>query len=264
MAARGTDRKIILSGNIMEVFHYEKTLFYGFTRPERIDAPMIEKTEDMKKEILQRSLSQTKRKLIRVINSNARQWVNSKGRSYDPKFVTLTFKENVTELTEANREYTNFLKNFNYHLTKSRNNYLKYICVPEFQKRGAVHFHSIFFNLPWFKNDALAKIWANGFINIREVSHIPNVGMYMTKYMTKDALDERLQSRKRFFSSRNLYRPIMIRDKFKVQKIVRIIRRMPIQYKTIYESDYQGKTDLRVYDFSKFLELKSAVLKSIR
>lgn len=51
-------------------------------------------------------------------------------------FITLTFGDNLTDLTKANRH-------FNSYITQIRKKFkdLKYIGVPEFQERGAVHYH---------------------------------------------------------------------------------------------------------------------------
>jgi hypothetical protein len=53
----------------------------------------------------------------------------------------------------------------NYHIGHA----LKYVSVVEFQKRGAVHYHAVFFNLPFIVNDELAAIWSHGFIKINAI-----------------------------------------------------------------------------------------------
>lgn len=262
MGTHLTNRKIILSGDILERFQYALPVAYNFIRkPSQGGSSLVRESPEA---VLARSLSQTKHKLVRTINSNARQWLDQSQNPFEPKFTTLTFAENVADLNTANHEFTNFLKNFNYYLTRSRVNHLRYVCVPEFQKRRAVHFHSVFFNLPWFQNETLREIWSHGFVNIRGVSHVPNVGMYMTKYMTKDAIDNRLIGRKRYFSSRNLNRPILIRDPYRVDVVTKIIRGVPTTYENTYESKHQGETELRVYDLAKFPEAKRLVIEFLR
>jgi uncharacterized short protein YbdD (DUF466 family) len=93
---------------------------------------------------------------------------------------------------------------------------VKYVSVPEFQKRGAVHYHAVFFNLPLinlrdeFQTGDFASNWEHGFIKAKKIAGVPNVGNYMTKYMTKDATDRRLVGRKKYFATRGLIQPIII------------------------------------------------------
>ncbi len=256
---RLTKQKIILSGDILEAYLYEKDLMYGFRGKSGTSALVKKKTEDEKKEIMRRSLSQTKNRLIRIINANAHQWFDGYDRPFSPKFLTFTFAENLTDLTEANRLYTNFLKNFNYRMEGTRKSHFKYVCVPEFQKRGAVHFHAIVFNLLWIDKDLLAEIWDHGFIKIKQVSQVPNLGAYMTKYMTKDALDERLHGRKRYFASRNLNRPLEVLDEPRIGKILQLVSTLP-KWEKEYKSKYQGQTKRSVVDLSEFPEVKEAVI----
>lgn len=51
-------------------------------------------------------------------------------------FITLTFAENITDLDQANNK-------FHIYTTQIRKRYpaFRYIGVPEFQKRGAIHYH---------------------------------------------------------------------------------------------------------------------------
>lgn len=52
------------------------------------------------------------------------------------RMLTLTFRENLTDLDEAWRVFKYFAK-----LMRGHFNHFAYVAVPEYQKRGAVHFH---------------------------------------------------------------------------------------------------------------------------
>ena len=116
----------------------------------------------------------------------------------------------------ANPIFTNYIKRLNYQTFGSKESVAKYVVVPEFQKRGAVHYHAVYFNLPpinsrkEYRTGEFAKLWGQGFVKSKKIAHIPNVGIYMTKYMTKDASDRRLVGRKKYFSSRGLRKPEVI------------------------------------------------------
>ena len=51
-------------------------------------------------------------------------------------FITLTFEENLKDIDVANQKFKSWRTKI-----KSIFKDFKYICVPEFQKRGAVHYH---------------------------------------------------------------------------------------------------------------------------
>lgn len=68
------------------------------------------------------------------------------------KFVTLTFSENVESIDYANDEFRKFIQRLNYRLYSTKKASLKYLATWEKQKRGSIHYHVIFFNLPFIKN----------------------------------------------------------------------------------------------------------------
>lgn len=256
-----TTRKVVLSGSILELYEYEIPLDYNFERIESDTRQIKTKTEDEKLAILQRSLSRTRKHLTRLINANSREWYDVNDKPFEPKFLTLTFKENITDLTEANKHYTYFLKRFNYQLTRTKGSHFRYVVVPEFQKRGAVHFHAVFFNLGWFDQKDLADIWEHGYIKLKKVENVRNVGMYMTKYLSKDALDERLHGRKRYFASRNLYKPSLIRSQLITDRIFGLAALLPVEYQTEFKSDYQGVTNYRIINLADNPVLREYVLQ---
>lgn len=92
--------------------------------------------------------------------------------NFDDKtsFMTITFKENVTNIEYANAEFKKFIKRLNYKLFKTKKAELKYIAVWELQKRGAIHYHIIFFSLPYIAHTELRKLWTLGSINIKKIN----------------------------------------------------------------------------------------------
>jgi hypothetical protein len=151
----------------------------------------------------------------------------------EPQFITFTFKENEQDVTNANIIFTNYIKRLNYHYFGTKDSVAKYVVVPEFQERGAVHYHAIFFNLPLvnkrkeFESGEFAELWGQGFIKIKLMQNIPNVGLYMTKYMTKDATDRRLIGRKKYFSSRHLIKPVVISHEHIAGQIMEFLTPLP-------------------------------------
>lgn len=124
------------------------------------------------------------------------------------KFVTLTFRENVTDVSRANGEFRRFVKRLNYFLYKTKTGRLKYLAVWERQKRGAVHYHMVVFDCPYIKAADLRRVWGHGFVKVRRVrvDARDNVGRYISKYFSKDVAEGGYKQKK-FFRSQNLSLP---------------------------------------------------------
>ena len=124
-------------------------------------------------------------------------------------------RENIADL-----KITNPL--FNDYINKMRKVYpnFNYICVPEFQERGAVHYHTLN-SLPFIPAKKIADLWSNGFITVKRVNRIKNLARYMTKYLTKDLFDGRLYRQKKFFCSVGIKQPVVVYDDLAVSMISR-------------------------------------------
>lgn len=204
-------KKIIISGHVVEVYEYLQPILEGYTDTKKTTKGRKKSVNKNDDEIEQNNyrdqvLNRAKRNLRRLINCN--------GDSMS-KFVTLTFKENVTDLDIANREFKKFIQRLNRFTKLERG--VQYACVIEFMKNGRVHYHVIFFNLPYIKNADLRKIWGQGWVRINRVDNVDNLGSYVVKYMNKDADDERLKGRKSYLTSKGLYKPKEIKEDERVQ-----------------------------------------------
>lgn len=206
--------KGILSGSVFEAYRMDKL------------------PEDLKDDLLDsraKSLRRARTRLRRVINSNAGQWWDpQKERFYMPLFVTLTFKDNVTSIPAANYLFNRFIQRVNRKLLNSKKAVLKYSRVIEFQKRGAVHYHMLFYNVPFIVDlhKKLESLWGHGFVfnNSVKLDSVKNTGAYVVKYMSKAHDDPRLEGKKLYASSQGLIQPILIRDD---GKLIDMIEAMP-------------------------------------
>lgn len=256
-----TNSKTIITGNIVETFKYEKELWYG-NLPQSITRSNGTKRKNGKR--TKQSLQRAKGSLKRLINANAWNWFDENGKVFIPIFFTLTFAENMTDIKKANYEFTKFIQRFNYKVYKK--SYLKYTTVIEFQLRGAVHYHFVFYNLPFvtdLKNE-LEKSWGNGFTNFRKIDKIKNVGVYMSKYMSKNVANEKLYGKKCYFSSRGLKKPKVINDNETADFLLRLLSEGVTCYKKEYVSDYAGKTIYHSFDLTNREDLKRTVLAFIK
>lgn len=256
---RTSNYRVIISGKTVEVYVFSHPIGYDLDRKQnpgehhkRTDNPKIHAS----------AIARTRGNVVRLINSNCFQWFDQEGRPFPPQFISFTFKDNVTDLDYANAEYTNFMKRLNYHFFDSKTAVAKYLTVVEFQKRGAVHFHSVFFNIPVMKvaierkTRELAELWTHGFVDIKPI-HSTRVGSYIAKYMTKD-IDKRLIGRRRYFCSKGLHKPITITHEYEAFPM---IKRLGIREKPVFNSNYRstitGVTTYLVY------ELEEAKLRNL-
>lgn len=225
--------RLIQSGGYVEHFQYEYPPWPRGIRTNFTQRKKVELTIDQS---LERRLDNTfraKRNFFRLIRANLNP--NEK-----PVFITLT-TVNEKSLPNAYKYLTEFI----IRLRKIYGNIFKYIAVPEYQKRGVVHFHCLFFGLPvidvfhevpWsvrsrqrpkilekfltFCNEhklesttarGYRKIqhqWARGFLDCLPTDGSPKLATYMAKYMSKAMSDRRLYQSKSYVCSRNFLRPV--------------------------------------------------------
>lgn len=222
-------KKAVLSGNVIEIYSYEKDVLYGYKDTKKKSSPGRSSvaTEEDKTINREKVLSRARKDLRRIINSNIEKY---------SKFLTLTFKDNVQDLDTANYEFKKFIQRLNYHYKIK----IKYSVVIEFQKRGAIHYHAILYNLlDKLDISKLSNLWINGFIKINSIKDVDNVGAYVCKYMTKTD-DNRLLGRKMYFNSRNLNKPIEIKESEIVSALVGSLQNQTPKYENKFSNDYNS------------------------
>lgn len=233
------DKKIIISGNVVEVYSYSKKQIQREVRePQMVDKSSSGNSGDDYK---QKNGYRRKRLLRRLINTNADELT---------KFFTLTFADNVENLDFAYYELEKFKKRLKYYLSKNNiKNKFKYVVVVEFQERGAVHFHMLC-NLPYIKSKTLQQMWENGFIKINKIDDVDNVGSYVVKYMGKNFEDERLEGRKRYNRSRNLKEPEEVLDKKRVAEILSQLPDQNIVFEKTFENEHVGNVHYQQFNMN--------------
>jgi hypothetical protein len=239
----GTCHKVIISRHIIEVYEYDRVLFYD----EKKDKPVKdEKREDRTEEKIIYSKHRTRQNVRRLILNN-----------FDnrDKFITLTFAENVTDVEVANKEFKKFVQR-----VKRQCENLKYIAVIEFQDRGAVHYHMIC-NIPVAllpgrddkekERNFQGRYWKNGFVKIKDITGIDNVGAYLIKYLQKSLDDVEgvsvPENKKRYLCSKNLNKPIEV-DSENMDDVLRQVRMMFPVFTNSYMSEYNGLINYREYN----------------
>jgi len=191
--------KVIQSGNQLEVYEYENNL------PERRKSSK-KGSRGGRKTLARRSdnVERLRRNFVRLVRSNL-DGVEC------PLFLTLTMVE-VVRIEIAYGLLTRFIQ----RLRRIYGSYPRYIAVPEFQKRGAVHFHVLFWGLPEkieideSNNRTIQRIWQAGFVDCFRTDGSPKLASYVAKYMHKAVFDDRLHNQKSYACSRNVLRKVSI------------------------------------------------------
>lgn len=238
------DKKVVISGDIIEIYEYGRSYGKGFEGKNPNGRGSEASQED--KEINRDKVSSRARKTVRrLINSN----IGAYGQDFTSKFLTLTFADNICDPKIANYEFTKFIKRMNYEIFDSKKANLRYVAVIEFTKKGRVHYHVVLFNIPFIHANRLEKIWSNGFIKINKIDHVDNVGAYVTKYMTKD--NDKLISNKSYFTSRNLFKPLEITDKKRVENLANSLPSNLKVYESSFNNDYLGDISYTQYNINR-------------
>lgn len=97
------------------------------------------------------------------------------------RWVTLTYRENMTD---TKRLYIDF-QNFNRRHRKRVGHY-EYIVSAEPQGRGAWHLHVVMIfpgKAPFIPNSDMAEDWRQGFVTVKKLDNLDNVGAYLTAYL---------------------------------------------------------------------------------
>ena len=241
--------KIIDCGSFVQVYFYTNARIKNPNKEDNVDLNLKKidveavpskktKPKNLTNKIEEKNITRSKLQCQRIAKANMEYWET---------FITLTFADNVTDVEAAN-------KRFRYFVDKIRRvkKDFRYICVPEFQERGAVHYHlltniSINDKLMYEQEDnpefKHIKYWSEGFTKVDNIKgDVKKIIGYISKYMTKD-VDNRLYGRRRFFYSQNCIVPkVSYIDS--VEKIDLIFLNKKIQDKElIYQNEY-----LNIYD----------------
>jgi len=105
-----------------------------------------------------------------------------------PVFLTLTYVSNMVDSTRGKAHLRTFLERVRRKFPKSSG-----VWRIEYQKRGAVHFHLILFNLPFWKADDIRDAWGeiigeeNPRIRIELCHSRRKLTSYVSKYIAKVA-----------------------------------------------------------------------------
>lgn len=110
------------------------------------------------------------------------------------RWCTLTYAENMTDTNRLYTDFEKFHKRFQYYCKQQGYSKPEYIVMMEPQGRGAWHAHLLYIwqdmKAPYIANDVFAKFWGHGFVRIKKLDNVDNVGAYLTAYLGDMELSE--------------------------------------------------------------------------
>lgn len=131
------------------------------------------------------SLRQTFKKLRYLINNN----FTGKGNELH---IILTYKANMTDTKQLYEDFDKFMKRLRYQYKKQTT--VDYLTVVEPQGRGAWHCHVLMrFNeldKVFIKNKDLRALWGLGFVTVKSLNEVDNIGAYLSAYLADIELTE--------------------------------------------------------------------------
>jgi len=215
------------SGSLIEFWKYEYSARV-ITRKARNDRPSggYRKAHTRRHDNVRRSVSLFRR----IVRSNII-------RAEHPALLTLTMLQ-IVSLKASSRFLTEFIVRCRGRFGKN----FRYVAVPEYQKRGAIHYHLLIWGLPeenichgyWRKykgknvffctdwengtcecsTRTLQRLWVRGLCDCIETDGSIKLAGYLSKYLSKAMRDDRFvresgyTSQKAYHCSRNVLRPV--------------------------------------------------------
>lgn len=110
------------------------------------------------------------------------------------RWCTLTYAENMTDPKQLYEDFERFNKRFQYFCKTKGYSKPEYIVMMEPQGRGAWHAHLLYIwqdmKAPYIPNEVFRELWGHGFVRIKKLENVDNVGAYLTAYLGDMEIDE--------------------------------------------------------------------------
>lgn len=127
--------------------------------------------------------------------ANARAVINANVTDVSKvRWCTLTYAENMTDTKRLYEDFMKFNKRFQWYCKQHGYSKPEYIVMMEPQGRGAWHAHLLYIwqdmKAPYISNKDFRELWGHGFVKIKKLDNVDNVGAYLTAYLGDMEIDE--------------------------------------------------------------------------
>lgn len=186
--------KVTSMGNVMEVQYMKyRSVKQSISMLEGGEQYVIHNTGEICNIKHCNSRADSKKSLCRTF-ANARALINANVTDVSHvRWVTLTYAENMTDTVRLYNDFKKFYMRFCTWCKKQALAVPEYIVMMEPQGRGAWHAHLLFIwdtTAPFIPNDELRRIWRQGFVKVKKLDNVDNVGAYLTAYLGDMDLSE--------------------------------------------------------------------------
>jgi hypothetical protein len=258
--------KVIKSGNFIESYEYQKDLakFQREGRKGTYDFG-YRKNKARRGDNVRRAVSS----FVRLVRSNC-------VGADEPTLLTLTMLQ-VIPLATSWELFTEFFDRFRDRAGK----HLRYIAVPEFQKRGAVHFHVLVWGLSdelilhegstgtkrsrarfakWLAKKGysyreirntrtIQNLWRLGYVDCLPTDGSAALAFYLSDYLTPTMYDVRLGGQRAYSASRNVLRPLFTASsEFRPDELERLGISINPKYEREFTTEWLGKCWYKNFD----------------
>lgn len=199
-------------GPIVEITEYEKT-------PTKVRVSRARKRNSVYGPRRSDNILRTKQICLRRVYAG----IEAFGR---PLLATFTFGGDASDASYANDSLRDFQVRLRTKFPGAQS-----LFVPELSCRGRTHFHGLLFNLPLHLGDTregrrlvshgteredrtLAKLWGEGYVDVRQTDGSPALAHYLTKYITKGAGEVMFNAMRLLRISHGFPKELVIRGQF--------------------------------------------------
>lgn len=177
-------------GNIIELMWVDK--LNRKARIVKVDKEHYYLADDVNKTLYQFEHNKNRlddKNSIRASLSKLRDLINTNVSDVTHcRWCTFTYAENMTNTKRLYLDWQNCVRSLRRIYGK-----FEYIIAVEPQGRGAWHIHAILifpFSAPYMDNSIVADCWGQGFVKIKRLDDVDNVGAYLTAYLGDMELPE--------------------------------------------------------------------------
>jgi len=129
------------------------------------------------------SLRASLKRLRRLINNNF-------SGAADELFITLTYAEDVSDPKQISKDFDGFIKRLRRRFTT-----FDYIKIAEPQGRlksgrAVWHYHLLLKGVTYITPDDLDKTWRHGYVKVKALQDVDDIGRYLTSYLANIPLEE--------------------------------------------------------------------------
>ena len=184
--------KVTQMNHLVEVQHMEKKNYQAHIKKLDKDRYLEIATGEIKefnrsenRQDNYNSLRQTFKRLRYLINNN----FTGEGNELH---ITLTYKDDMKDTKRLYEDFKNFMKRLKYRYKKETT--VDYLTVVEPHASGVWHMHLLIrFNeldKVYIKNSDLRALWGQGFVKIKSLKDVDNIGAYLSAYLADVELTE--------------------------------------------------------------------------